>query len=382
MRSQTFAGILVATAAGSVAAGLVPEIDGTLDDFYGPQNVLQNTGTQFGNSTMGQAGYANGSELDGGAVKVHGTHLYLHLAGNLESNHNKLEVFIDARDDNGQNRILGINPDVGGGALQRLGDDGSGNGLTFDDAFGADLYLSINCGDAGDGSGINYWVDYAELRTDGDGAGAFAGSGSTLVDEDGNVTITPSTGDYGIQVAINNSNVGGVVDGTGLDCGAPGDDVVTTGVEISIPLAIMDWNQEGVPFNRIKVCAFVNNADHSWMSNQVLGGLGGSENLQDPRSVNFNDIPGDQYFESTDVADPCVGAPVGACCFANGECWEGVSTLHCDGNRGLHMGDGTGCVDCDLGGGPDDCPSDVDDDGSVNVDDLLQIISDFGSVCP
>ncbi|MCH2138134.1 MAG: hypothetical protein MK074_03685, partial [Phycisphaerales bacterium] len=88
-----------------------------------------------------------------------------------------------------------------------------------------------------------------------------------------------------------------------------------------------------------------------------------------------------QFFAVGIDADPCPKVERGACCFANGECWENVGPVHCDSNRGLWIGDGTVCDDCNLGG-PDDCPTDTNDDGVVNVDDLLHVIATFGNVCP
>jgi len=372
-------GCSVLLGTGIAAAGSGPIVDGTMDAAYGPSAAIQNNSTAFGDNNNDHPGLANGSEIDGGVATIVGGSLFIHLGGNIESNYNKIEVFIDARD-GGQNKILGINPDVGFGALQRMGDDGSGNGLAFDADFEADLYLSITCGDNGLGTGIVSHVDYAELRTAGDGFGAYAGSGGTYV-LDGVPIYEPSVGDYGIGVAINNFNGGGVIGGDGTDCGAPDEVVVTTGIEIEIPLYLFDWDFEGLPFDSVKICAFVNSDNHGYVSNQVIGGLGGSANLGDPRSVDFNLIDGNQYFAIGDVADSCIPAVVGACCFANGECWEGVTDEHCDTNRGLWIGEDMTCVDCNLGGG-NDCPTDVDGSGTTDVNDLLELIGNFGAVCP
>ena len=361
----------------ALAGGIV--VDGTREPAYGSPASTQNNSTDFGNNENDHIGYAGGSELDGGSVIIHNGSLFIHLGGNLESNYNKIELFIDARD-GGQNRILGINPDVSYGALQRMGDDGTGNGLTFDADFTADLYLDITCGDNGFDSGINSFVNFAELRTNGDGIGGYAGSGGSYNLDDIDY-VDASIGDYGIAVAINNSNIAGVIGGDGTDCGAPDDVVVTTGIEIEIPLYLLDWDFEGIPFDDVKVCAFVNAVDHNWVSNQVLNGLGGSASVGEPRLVNFANIDGNQYFSIGDIAEPCIPATVGGCCFANGECWEGVTADHCDTNRGLWIGETMTCADCDLGGG-NNCPTDTTGDGETNVDDLLDVISHFNEVCP
>ena len=372
-------GCSVLLGTGIAAAGSIPIADGTMDAAYGPSAAIQNNSTSFGDNDQDHPGLANGSEIDGGVAIIEGGSLFIHLGGNIESNYNKIEVFIDARD-GGQNKILGINPDISLNALQRMGDDGSGNGLTFDADFEADLYLSITCGDNGLDTGIVSYIDYAELRTAGNGFGGYAGSGSTYV-LDGVPIYEPSVGDYGIGVAINNFNGGGVISGDGTDCGAPDGVVVTTGIEIEIPLYLIDWDFEGLPFDSVKICAFVNSADHGYVSNQVIGGLGGSANLGEPRSVDFSLIDGNQYFTIGDVADSCIPAVVGACCFANGECWEGVTDEHCNTNRGLWIGESMTCVDCNLGGG-NDCPTDVNGSGITDVDDLLELIGSFGAICP
>ena len=374
--------VMNATAAICVGATMaqagIPVVDGTLDSSYGDQIIFQNTSTNFGNANDGNAGFANGSELDVASATIAGGHLFLHFGGNLESNYNKLEIFVDARD-GGQGRILGVNPDVGFGALQRMGDDGSGNGLRFDAGFAADIYLTIGCGDNGNG-GIDYFVDFAELRTDGSGTGGYAGSGTTSDNGNGTIVITPSSGDYGIEVAIDNRNTSGVLGGTGPDCGAPDGEVVGTGVEVKIPLELIDWDFDGLPFDNVRVCAFINSSDHGFVSNQVLGGLGGSDNLGEVKNVDFSAIDGAQNFRLGVVASPCVGAVIGACCFANGDCWEGLTATACDDNRGLFGGEDSVCGDCDLGGG-NDCPTDVDGNGATDVDDLLQIIANFGNPC-
>ena len=380
MYGKTGIGVAVAALMGSFASAGSPTVDGTLDPAYGPLASIQGNSTGFGNNGDSHVGHSDGSELDGGVAIISNGKLFIHLGGNIEHNYNKIEVFIDARD-GGQNRILGINPDVGFGALQRMGDDGTGNGLTFDAGFEPDLYLSISCGDNAESNGIFSYIDYAELRTNGDGFGDYAGSGHSY-HVDGVDHIEPSVGDYYIAVAINNSNIGGVIGGDGSDCGAPGDVAVATGIEIEIPLYLIDWDFEGLPFDDVKLCVFINSSDHGWVSNQILGSLDASANLGEPRLVNFDGIDGPQYFSLGDEDDgPCIPAITGACCFANGECWEGITDEHCDTDRGLWIGEDTTCVECDLGGG-NDCPTDIDGSGTTDVDDLLQVIGNFGNVCP
>ncbi len=136
----------------------VPTIDGTADAEYGTALSVQNTNTQFGDSTTGDP-INNGDGLDGGNEidQVFGTvangRLYVTIAGNLQLDFLKLEVFIDSDGTTGGvNTIDGANlPDKvdgfccgpntpGDGALQRM------DGLTFDAGFNADYYLTFTHG--------------------------------------------------------------------------------------------------------------------------------------------------------------------------------------------------------------------------------------------
>ncbi|MFN4243765.1 MAG: hypothetical protein ACK4PI_11080 [Tepidisphaerales bacterium] len=250
-------------------------VDGTAEAAYGPALAVQGIGTAFGNSNLGQTMFANGSELDAAYGVVVGSSLYLVLAGNLESNFNKLEIFIDSGS-GGQNKLRGDNPDVDFNGLNRMGDDGSGNGLTFDSDFTANHFIMVTLG----GAGPEMFANYAPILTGGGGSGTFlGGSGS------GNPTIT---GALGINIAINNSNTAGVGPGTGADSGAG----VVTGIELEIPLSLLAPDTL-----TLKISAFINGSGHDFLSNQVLGSLPvGTGNLGEPRSVNFANIDGNQYF--------------------------------------------------------------------------------------
>src|SRR5690606_19690535 len=100
---------------------------------YGPALTLQTTPTNFGDSTVGDACTANGSELDGayGYVGFDGR-LHLVLTGNLESNFNKLEIFIDSVA-GGQNELRNDNPDVDFNGLNRMGGTGEPTVFTAGD---------------------------------------------------------------------------------------------------------------------------------------------------------------------------------------------------------------------------------------------------------
>ena len=75
-----------------------------------------------------------------------------------------------------------------------------------------------------------------------------------------------------------------------LSGGAPGAyTACDTGFEMMIPLSAL-----GNP-SQLRIAIMVNGSGHDFLSNQVLGGLGGQPNLGDPRNVNFNEYDGAQY---------------------------------------------------------------------------------------
>ena len=275
MIRKVFLTVFAASLLFATAAFAQPVIDGSWDPIYRVL-AIQNTQTGFGDSNLGAVDYANGSELDVAYGIVKDGWLYLLLAGNLESNFNKLEIFFDTRP-GGQNRLRGDNPDVDFNGLNRMGDDGSGNGLTFDPDFEADFWIGVT----GGGSPYRLYANYAELGSP--GVGLYLGNTGAVSDG----VLVDGNNPFGIRVTINNSNTGGVTGGAGLGNGAD----VMTGVELAIPL-----NAIGNPTSSFKVCVFINGLFHDYLSNQVLAGIGGGGNLGEPRLVNFGNIPGEQYF--------------------------------------------------------------------------------------
>ena len=265
------------------ATAFAVTVDGTADGSYGPPVVVQTTQTQFGNSNLGVVDYANGSELDAASARIEGGVLYLHFAGNVESNFNKFELFFDTQN-GGQNQLRSDNVDVDFNGLNRLA------GLKFDSAFIPDYYITF--GGGYDGSGYRLFGNYAELPTGGAGAGYYLGSNTAA-------TAGPlggGTNPNAIELTINNSNSAGVSDGCGASSGAG----VTTGVELAIPLAAI-----GNPTGCFTVFAGINGSGHDYFSNQIIGPLpAGTCNLGEPSLVDFSSIAGNQFFEVCGGATP------------------------------------------------------------------------------
>jgi hypothetical protein len=270
-------------------------LDGAADAAYGKPIIVQNTQTGFGNASQGTIDYAQGSEIDAAYAKVDSGFLFLLIAGNLESNFNKLEIFIDAVP-GGQNKLRGNNLDVDFNGLNRMGDDGTGNGLTFDKTFRADLWVGVTCG----GSPFAVYMNRATLPTKGAGTGGYLGNGGAGLAGAVNDFVSQNPSGAGFGFGLDNSNVAGVAGGTNIGTGAG----VTTGVEVKIPLSAIPGYTSG----DLRVCTFINGSGHDYLSNQVLGPLGGGGNLAEPRAVNFGNIPGDQFFTVTAVVPPaCLG---------------------------------------------------------------------------
>ena len=329
--------------AGAAQAQIV--LDGSADASYGAPVVVQNTQTQFGDSNLGTVDAANGSELDALYAKVEGGFLYLVLAGNLESNFNKLEIFIDGVD-GGQNQLRGNNPDVDFNGINRMGDDLATlkvvEGLKFDAAFAPDLWVSLTCG----GTPFAVYMNQAQLLTKGGGPGGYLGTGGAGA---AGAVVFKS----GFGFGIDNSNIAGVPGGTDIGDGTG----VTTGVEVQIPLSAI----AGYAGGQLKVCAFINGGGHDYSSNQYLPGLGGGGNLAEPRLIDLSIIPGDQF-----VAIP-TGGGGGGC----------PADFDADANVGA--ADLAALLNAWGGSG---VPQDLDGDGSVGAADLAAVLNAWGACAP
>jgi len=157
--SVAFSVAFLTTTTSSLATG-VPTIDGNASVADGYVSLsIQDTNTEFGDADTGDAiNGGGGSEIDQIFGKIEGGRLYVVVAGNLQTNFNKLEIFIDS-EAGGQNTLDGSTLPAGvdgfccggapDGALQRMGGGADGLGLekiTFDTGFDADYYLTFTNG--------------------------------------------------------------------------------------------------------------------------------------------------------------------------------------------------------------------------------------------
>ncbi len=277
--------MIAAIPALATAALADPVLDGTRDALYGPAVSVQTVQTGFGDANP-----AGGSELNAAYARVESGNLYLLLTGNLESNFNKLNIFIDSQA-GGQN-VLQNNADNGGNNPINEGWAAKHAGFTFDAGFTADYMLIVRNGNS---AGDRFDVDFATI---GGGAAAFITGGNIF---SGSLTgANPNALSNGIGVAFNNSNTLGVTGGTGPANQAAAA-AVSTGVEFVIPLAAI-----GSPIGAFRISAMINGSNHDYLSNQFLGGMSapqvnvGGDGVGGFNGtvgqINLNNFAGDQFF--------------------------------------------------------------------------------------
>ncbi len=291
MSASRFLTAVCAAGVWVLSAAAAPVLDGSRDAIYGPPVAVQTVQTGFGD---------NLSELDAAYARIEGGTLYLLLTGQVESNFNKLNIWIDSTP-GGQNTIVaGNNPTNDGWAAKY-------DGFTFDSGFAPDYLIIARNGFFG---GARFDFDFAII---GGGPNDFESSFDIF---GGSLTGTnPSVGPSGIGVAYDNSNTAGVTGGSG-----PADQAaaaaVTTGLELAIPLSAI-----GNPAGPFKISAHINGSNHDFLSNQSLGGFmppqgnlggdGAGNFTGDVGGIDLNQFPGNQYFIVPEPASLALLALVG-----------------------------------------------------------------------
>lgn len=262
-----------------------PTLDGVRDAAYGTPKAVQTVQTGFGDANPN-----GGSELDAAYAHIEGGTLYLMLTGNLENNFNKLNIFFDSQA-GGQN-VLQNDANNGGNNPANDGWAGKYAGFTFDTGFHADYMLILRNGNFG---GDRFEIDFATI---GGGLGAFQAAtnvfGGSLTGS--NANALPN----GIGVAHDRSNTAGVTGGNEAANQAAAA-AVTTGIELSIPLAAI-----GNPVGEFSISAMINGSNHDYLSNQFLGGLTppqgnlGGDGMGSFNGtvgqLNLNNFAGEQFF--------------------------------------------------------------------------------------
>ncbi|KAA1261317.1 PEP-CTERM motif protein [Rubripirellula obstinata] len=258
MKKIMFALLAAAVGLNAQLATAAVVADGSLGGAEGYGSVLftQDTPTGFGDNTDATVGRASGSEINGVYGVVSGGNLNVLVTGNVETNFNRLVLYIDS---------------VAGGQTTLDDTNGLGspfndyNGTVLDAGFGADYGLILNGGN----DPAEYFLDFATIGSSTSFLGGSLPGSTTLA------------GSNGINVGIDQSNILGVTDTLVSGAGA-----VTTGLEFSIPLGVI-----GSPTGDIRLAGFI--AGGGFVSNQVIGGVGGAGNVE--FAPNFSTIAGNQF---------------------------------------------------------------------------------------
>ncbi len=272
---------------------------------------------------------AIGSEIDNVATGIMGGKLYLFIGGNLKTDGEVLNLFIDHNNVTGQNVLRADNPPCTDNMLSKMA------GLKFEPEFAADYWIGIRT--IKNGETYELWADAAVLRANGprrNGGGfpldyssyaggakatitpiAFNGpridaqtgavpelyaqfapslAGDSCLADPLNPVGTPGM----IRIALDNSNVDGV--GAFPNGSVAGSTFVYTGVEIEIDLAELGWGGVGP----LRVAGFLADPTNTIMSNQVLGGVLSTVSSLGPiANVDFSRVINRQYVFTGCLAD-------------------------------------------------------------------------------
>ena len=264
----------------------------------------------------------------------------------------------------------------------------------FDTGFEADYWININNGVDGGSGNLFRYTDAATLRTNGANIDPFFGLITDYGSFDGGDVADFPTGslfegpridiqdgalgslfaNYGprlseldpfspipglLNVDVNNSNVGGVTDTDASDAGS-----VTTGMEICIDLDELGWDGE----QDILVTGWIANDAFNFISNQVLGGIPGPDNIgsrdaddDGMNDLDFSTIAGDQYLN---LSNPTIVV----------ECLADLT-----GDGSLNFFDVSAFL---TAFGTMDPIADFTGDGSFNFFDVSAFLTAFGMGCP
>lgn len=206
-------------------------VDGSADAGYGAAVFTQGNYTGFGDNADATDIGGGGSEIDRVFVAQDASNFYVMIAGNLESNGNGLDLYFDT--DGSSNGAETLAAGSGSGGF--IG----GAGTTFDggvgDAFRPDYVVSIDATDDDmDGMTPNVPRAFAgsynafTLAWEVDLAGTLAGYGAA----NGGTVSGGDAGAPAIGLAIDNSNIAGVIGSPSLSTPVSPDDNWAYGSEL------------------------------------------------------------------------------------------------------------------------------------------------------
>jgi hypothetical protein len=342
-----YGAVAAAIAAGPTVTLAVPTVDGMdIPSDFGPAVATQRFQTNFGNDESGNQ-FGNGSELNALHITNDADYLYIGIPGNLENNGNGMAIFLDV-DEGASGASLLFTKDIFGDGstvegLPRFfgGDNGGGvgyNDVTFDNGFAPNIMMGLSGGSPLGSQTLTYYlVNWVVLGDSVGGVtpdsinhqttvlGLMVAGDSDAHGADGTLsTFWPDSDNLGILASADNSNVLGVDGGNGLWTTDPA--TATTGFEFAIPLSLLGL---GVG-DDISAFAIVG-GDNGFLSNQLLPTNDTDstfDNLGNDRPLDFNGIAGSQFVAYTIVE-------------------------------------------------VDDCPEDLNGDGTINLSDLGILLASF-----
>ncbi len=252
-------------------------VDGTVDAAYGAPVFVNTLASTLPAATTNSQDASNGSEFDAIYAYRSATRLYVAMTGNLRTQYDKICLWVDCKS-GGQNPVLTGN---------FAGDFGIINnhaGMKFDTGFTADYFIDYTGGPGGD-----HYVNYATLPTAAGGTGGYARGDKNIPVGERRVLAFPGMpttngqaappNGGSMEAAFNNSNSGGVAAATiNLNpwTTPPGSDpnLVTTGVEIKVPLAETGWV---TGTSSIRIGGFILGFNWDYLSNQIIGGVAATQ---------------------------------------------------------------------------------------------------------
>jgi len=260
--------------------------------------------------------------------------LHVGVTGNLQGA--ALVVFIDSNPDDGQNQL--DTTDIGSppNGLPQLGN------LAFDPGFAPDTLFFINSFD----SSPRFWVDQVELDAGSPAVKTYRG---TALAEAGDGQLAGGFNPNDLRAALTDHNTLGVTPFSADD--APS---ATSGLELAVPIADLDWNTG--PCANLRIAVVILDSQ-GLISNQMLPSLpDGPSNFGVAPDLAF--VQGQQFATAS------------------------LSPLPGDANDDNQVNaDDLLAVLADFGQTAPDLSGDVTADGQVNADDLLAVLADFGQSC-
>lgn len=241
-----------------------------------PLLSTQTNASNYGAGLSGGQASSSGSRLDRAWGTISGGKLKLLIAGNLESNFNKMWIMFDDGTA-GQSTLRGDNADGGFGEINGM------DGMKFDAGFTPSRGIRIELG------GGFYGVRGFTLPNGVGGTGGDINTGGGF----GSLPLSNVVGNNGVNFGWDNQGTNGAGPGT-----------VSSGWNFDIDLATYFGNAS---LSTIRVSTFITNGGANNLSNQVLGP--GNTNYPNPNNFDWGTVAGDQFF--TIVPAPGAAALLG-----------------------------------------------------------------------